>query len=128
MSNPAYSLDNITWVYLPGSYMYGGEPKSIEDNFIHHESDSGVEFNYLLSSKKTFELKFRVGQTGLNAFSTLHAAVNNGGVPFYFSLTGALTDSIYVYKEFGFHPTELGSPGAREPMFDYQLILREAIL
>lgn len=130
MANPSYSLNNISFTTLPGAYRYGGRPRSkvIED--INFESDSGVEFNYVLFEKKMWELVFRVTTAQLATFDALYEAVYGRNTPFYFSPTGAgVSDSVPVkMQDNHFDPQELDGPGSGAPMFDFVLRLKQAIL
>lgn len=108
--NPAYSLNNVLFVGLPGHYKFGGKPRSREQSVIALETDNGVEFVYKLFEKKTFELIFMVANDELDYHESFYLAVNGGVDKFYLSLNGTGSDSVYVRREPGFDPTELDMP------------------
>ena len=132
---PAYSLNNITWVSLPGAFRFGGEPQSVERESISLQTDSGRRFVYNLFERGSYSLVFRINLLELATFQTLDEAVIGDTIPFYFSLIGDQSDTIQVRKEKDFRPVELENVdkaaslnvGYTVPLFDYTLQLTEEL-
>lgn len=130
MTNPKWSLNNITFNELPGYYLFGGKPRTIAQSVIDLVTDYGTRFVYGLSSRNRYEYKFIIAESDLGSWEDLHATVNGPVTPFYFSITGAgSSDAVLVRKEAGFDPQEMKSPGGSvaEPLYEYTLQLEAEV-
>lgn len=124
---PAYSLDGFVWIAFPNYYIMGGEPDSQEEANINFESDTGKAYVYRQFVKEYRELNFKFLEPDLDAFRQFHSDVNGEVTPFYLSLIGDGSDSLYVRKEAGFHAIETNEKSSGYPIYTYTLRCKEEI-
>lgn len=128
MANPSVDYSSADgsgpYITLPGSYRFGGRPRSRQDENIDLSTDYGNRFVYNLNTRFVYELNFRLTPTQLDVFETFNDAVGGALNPFWFSLSGdGQSDAVYVRKEPGFDPRELDTPGNGDSVFDYTLYM-----
>lgn len=122
----SYSLNVSPLVFttLPVSPRHGGPLKNTDEKNIEHETIRGVTAAvYRLSKRGVWTLVFRMTETQLAAFETMHTAVNGRVNAFYFKL-GSVT--LFCRKEAGFKPVMVSTPRVI-PIWEYTLILTEEI-
>ena len=119
MSLPQYALVDaspLALVTLPMSPRFGMS-KATKDTDVARETHGGVKSAVALFRQEVWTMTFRVNETQLAAFETLHSAVDGQLTPFYFYWN---SDSIYGRKEAGFAPVQLTIP-SDPPLYDYTL-------
>lgn len=128
----SYSLDSSPLVFVdlpsvnrtPGAPRFGAE-KHLDERDTSFETDDGSFWAYRNFSRNVWRLTFRVNETQLMVFRTMHDAVDGALTPFYFRLG---TEVLYVRKESGFKPQMLTQPTSPEPVYDYTLTLTEELI
>lgn len=126
-STAYYSLNTspLVYVQLPVSPRHGGsmKPGTVETN-IEHTTIRGVTAGlYRLSNRDVWTMVFRMTETQLAAFQTMHNAVDGRKTPFYFKLGSAV---LFCRKEAGFAPVMQTTPRVI-PIWEYTLTLTAEI-
>lgn len=131
LASPTFLID------FPVGERFGSLVDGRLEGDLIHETERGKRWVYKQFTRRTWRLNFRVSETDLQFFRTLHDAVGGSETAFYFveDVTTFTTagDSIgldvLVRKEQHFDPHELTDPGVvlgvEMPFYDYTLELTE---
>lgn len=129
MGLPGYYISNpMALVVLPVAERYGAAIGEQREDLLM-ETERGKRYVYNQFKRTIRTMTFRVTESQLVAFRTLHEAVNGQATPFYWVVDtdDSASGVLYVRKEKDFRPTELDQPtaanGIQVPMYDYVLSL-----
>src|SRR6266571_4832453 len=106
MGLPGYYItDPSALVAFPVSFGFDSL-KGHEEGDLAFETERGKRWVYKQFTRRTLKLQFRLTDSQLAIFETLHQAVQGQAIPFYFvpDVNASPLDALYVRKEQNFTP------------------------